>query len=202
MRGNILIVDHRTPTPDQDSGSASTFAYLRILSRAGFAMTFVPATLEDAGRYSQDLRDLGIATLAAPAWTSLDAAIEHAAPRCDVVLLYRAPIASRVFDLVRRAAPAAKILFHPVDLHFLRMRRGAALSGEPAQAAAAEEMRAVELDLIRRADATIVVSTREHALLRDLVPDGIVHRIPILRPLPPPRAGLWSERWRRRWPRL
>ena len=202
MRGRILVVDHRTPAPDQDSGSASAFAYLRILSGAGFAVTFAPATLEDGGRYSQALRDLGIETLAAPAWTSLHAVIEQLAPQSDVLLLYRAPIASRVFDLARRKAPAAKILFHPVDLHFLRMQRGAALSGNPAEAAAAEAMRAVEIDLIRRADAAIVVSTREHALLSELMPDVTVHRIPILRPLPPPRAGVRSEWWRRHLPSL
>jgi hypothetical protein len=105
MRGRILVVDHRTPTPDQDSGSASTFAYLRILSRSGYAVTFAPATLKDAGRYTRALRALGIETLAAPAWASLEAVIEHFGPRSDILLLYRAPTASRLFDLARRAAP-------------------------------------------------------------------------------------------------
>jgi glycosyltransferase involved in cell wall biosynthesis len=200
MRGRILVIDQRTPTPDQDSGSASTFAYLQILAGAGFDVTFAPATLEHAGRYSLALRKLGIRTLAAPAWTSFEQVIRHFAPRCDVLLLYRAPIASQVFDLARRVAPAAKILFHPVDVHFLRMERQAALTGEPAAAAAAQTMRGLELDLIRRADATIVVSTRELAILRELVPDAPVHRIPILREAPAPRQ---SPRWpffRRRAP--
>jgi glycosyltransferase involved in cell wall biosynthesis len=198
MRGRILVIDHRTPTPDQDSGSASTFAYLQILAGAGFDVTFAPATLEHAGRYSLALRKLGIRTLAAPAWTSFEQVIRHFAPRCDVLLLYRAPIASQVFDLARRVAPAAKILFHPVDVHFLRMERQAALTGEPAQAAAAQAMRGIELDLIRRADATIVVSTRELSILRELLPDAPVHRIPILREPPAPRA---RPRWHlpRRW---
>jgi len=194
MRGRILVVDHRTPTPDQDSGSASTFAYLQILAGAGFDVTFVPADLQRAGRYSRALRRLGIRTLAAPFWTSLEQVIEHVAPRCDVLLLYRAAVASPVFDLARRVAPAAKIIFHPVDVHFLRMERQAALTGTPADAAAAQAMRGSELDLMRRADATIVVSTRELAILRELLPDAPLHRIPILREPPAPR-----RRWFQ-WP--
>jgi glycosyltransferase involved in cell wall biosynthesis len=196
MRGRILVVDHRTPTPDQDSGSASAFSYLRILSGSGFGVTFAPADLADAGPYTRALHDLGVETLAAPAWTSLDAVIEHFAPRSDVLLLYRAPVASRLFDLARRSAPSARILFHPVDLHFLRTQRQAVLSGDPAHAAAAEAMRRVELDLIGRADATIVVSTQEQSMLRELVPAAVVHRIPILRetPSPPP---WWHSLFRR-----
>ncbi len=53
-------------------------------------------------------------------------------------------------DIARAAAPAAKIVFHPVDLHFLRMQREAALTQDAAQLEAAQTMRATELDLIRR----------------------------------------------------
>jgi glycosyltransferase involved in cell wall biosynthesis len=194
MRGRILVIDHRIPTPDQDSGSASTFAYLQILAGAGFDVTFAPASLKRAGRYSWALRRLGIRTLAAPFWSSLEQVIRHVAPRCDVLLLYRGAIASQVFDLARCVAPAAKIVFHPVDVHFLRMERLAALTGDPADAAAAQKMRGIELDLFARADATIVVSTRELSVLRELVPDAPVHRIPILREPPAPRRR-WI-RWR------
>ena len=195
MRGRVLVIDHRVPTPDQDSGSASAFAYLQILAGAGFDVTFAPANLTRAGRYSRALRRLGIRTLAAPFWSSLEQVIQHVAPRCDVLLLYRGAVASQVFDVARSVAPAAKIVFHPVDVHFLRMERQAALTGAPADAAAAQAMRGIELDLMRRADATIVVSTHELAILRELVPGATVHRIPILREPPAPR-----RRWLQ-WPR-
>src|ERR1700730_6719846 len=98
MRGRILVIDHKTPRPDQDSGSASTFSYLKILSHSGFGVTFAPSNLENAGRYTQALNDLGIETLSAPEWTSINAVIEAFGPRSDVLLLYRAPVASGVFD--------------------------------------------------------------------------------------------------------
>jgi glycosyltransferase involved in cell wall biosynthesis len=184
MRGKILVVDHRTPRPDQDSGSASTFAYLQILSRSGFSVTFATFNMENAGHYTRALNDLGIRTLMAPEWPSLLAVIETFAPQSDIVLLYRAPVAGQLFDLARRSAPAAKIIFHPVDLHFLRMQRGAAVSGNPAELKAAQDMRTLELDLIARADATIVVSEYEIGLLQQLLPEAVVYQIPILREAP------------------
>src|SRR5579885_3510616 len=147
MRGRILVVDHKTPTPDEDSGSASAFALLQILARAGFELTFVPITLADAAHYTLALNRLGIRTVSAPECTSIADVLEAFAPNSDVLLLYRAPIARQVFDIARRVAPAAKILFHPVDLHFLRMQREAALRDNGADASAALAMRATELDL-------------------------------------------------------
>jgi O-antigen biosynthesis protein len=192
MRGRILVVDHKTPAPDQDSGSASVFSYLRILARAGFKVTFAPFHLQDAGRHTRALNRLGIKTLSHPEWASIASVVETVGPRCDVLLLYRAEVASPLFQLARRAAPSTRILFHPVDLGFLRMQRRAALSGDQAHADAARSMRATELDLIARADATIVVSTAEIDLLRQLRPEAVVHRIPILRETPsrlPANAG-------------
>jgi glycosyltransferase involved in cell wall biosynthesis len=190
MRGRILVVDHATPTPDQDSGSASVFAYLRILTAAGFKLTFVPGDLVEAGRYTHALNDLEIVTPAAPDWPSLEAAVESLAADSDVLLLYRAPVATRVFALARRAAPTARIVFHPVDLHFLRMEREAALIGGPAEVETARAMRMVELDLIRRADATIVVSNYEASLLAKLAPPAVVHQVPIMRETPKRSAGM------------
>ncbi len=190
MRGRILVIDHKTPTPDADSGSASMFSYMSILARAGFDLTFVPMNFADDGRYSRALNELGIKTLSAPEWTTIEAVIEAYAPGSDVVLIYRAPVARRVLDLVRQTAPGVRILLHATDLHFLRMEREAALSGSPAHAAAARDMRAIELPLIARADASIVVSTYEHELLSALLPEAVIHRIPIMRDTPPRRRGL------------
>jgi glycosyltransferase involved in cell wall biosynthesis len=184
VRGRILIVDHRIPTPDKDSGSRSTFSYLQILTRAGFDVTFVPADLKPAGRYSEALSAIGVKTLTAPEWTSLKRVVRSFAPRSDLLLLYRAPVAARVFDLARTVAPDTRILFHSVDLHFLRMEREAELSGHQVDKERASALRKTELDLIARADASIVVSSHERDLLRELAPQAPVHEIPILIDMP------------------
>ena len=110
--------------------------------------------------------------------------IDLQADKFDILLLYRAPTASALFDRARHAAPKARIVFHAVDLHFLRMEREAALTGSANAKEAATNLRALELDLIARADASIVVSSSEFDLLRGLLPSAPLHRIPILRETP------------------
>jgi glycosyltransferase involved in cell wall biosynthesis len=197
IRGRILVIDHKTPTPDQDSGSASAFSYLQILSRAGFDVTFAPMNLKRAGRYTKALKALGIKTLSSPEWPSINAVLDAFAPRSDIVLLYRVLVAMHLFDRARQVAPAAKILFHAVDLHFLRNQREAAVTGRQAHADASSLERTIELDLIARADASIVVSNYEFDLLHELVPAANLYRIPILRETPRRPFGLalhWSAR--------
>ena len=124
----------------------------------------------------------------------LNDVLETFGPRSDILLLYRAQVAKSVFDLARRVAPVATIVFDPVDLHFLRNKREAMLTGDEAQVDSTEAMRAIELDLIRRADTTIVVSTYEVSLLKELVPEAVVHHVPILREIPQQPSGMFH--WR------
>ena len=194
MAAKILVVDHRMPTPDKDSGSASAFSYLQILSRAGFDMTFMPFNLEHGGKYADAIRALGITIPDTEAYASIGEAVTQLAPLADVVILYRAPTAHPLFDLVRRVAPDAKILFHAVDLHHLRTKREAELKGSPALEQAASELRDIELELVSRADATIVVSAFERDLLSKLEPPANVHFIPILREAPAPPEPGWAAR--------
>ena len=209
MHGRILVIDWGIPTPDQDSGSASTFSYLQILARAGFEVLFAPHNLTprpayrgildqlgvtSTARYLSGLRSIDVKPLTAPRWTSIESVVEKVGPTCDLLLLYRAPFASQIFDLARRAAPAAKILFHAVDLHHLRMEREAKLFGDPLMAEAASAMRETELKLVNQADTTIVVSEYESSLLRRLTPLARVHQIPILREATPIPECDWENR--------
>jgi len=87
-----------------------------------------------------------------------------------VVILSRAATAARLRAGVRRYCRHACIVFDTVDLHFLRERRLAELTGDKAIRAAAERRRCEELGLIARADTTLVVSPVERDLLAQEVP--------------------------------
>jgi len=64
------------------------------------------------------------------------------------------------------------------------MKREAMLTGLQDQHDSAKAMYAIELGVIMKADATIVVSQYEYDLLRQFVPDAAVHQIPIMREPP------------------
>jgi glycosyltransferase involved in cell wall biosynthesis len=189
MRGRILVADWQIPKPDQDSGSLGTFELLDVLARGGFSVSFVPADLEPVGGYADLLKNMGVATLTKPGWNSFEQVIEAMTPRHDVLLLHRAPIAGMVFDLARRVAPRTKILFHTVDLHYLRMERQAALTGDAGKMRDAALMRDLELDLVRRSDASIVVSEHERAVLGEVTPGAVVHHVPVMIRTPSVETG-------------
>lgn len=202
VRGRILVVDHSTPTPDRDAGSACVFSYLRILSEAGYKITFAPFDLRKAGRYTRAIQRMGIETLSSRKWRSIHSVIEVLGQNFDIIIFFRAHVALHLFNLARAAAPETKIVFHTVDLHFLRMEREAAITNDSIQIRSANEMRSTELDLIQRADATIVVSSYEKSLLAALLPCAPVHQIPIVGEVsssPPTASGagwlkhLWEK---------
>lgn len=193
-KGAILVIDARTPMPDRDSGSMDTFQYLRILRSFGYQVLFAPENLVHAGPYSAMLQRIGVQVLYAPHWRSMKDVLAAYGPKLQHVLMYRAPVASAVFDLVRQLAPKAKVIFDTVDLHFLRLEREAEIAGDAEARRAAQRMKQRELELIRKSDATIVLSRFEFDLLRELTPAAKVFEIPIVREVPAPSQVGWDER--------
>lgn len=193
-KGTVLVIDARTPMPDRDSGSMDTFQYLRILKSFGYHVLFAPENLVHAGRYSAMLQRIGVQVLYAPFWMGMDQLLEAWGPKLDHVLVYRAPVAEAVYEKVRRHAPRAKVIFDTVDLHFLRLQREAELAGDAEAIRAAERMKKLELDLVRKADATIVLSRFEMDLLRELTPGANLFEVPIVREVPAASGVPFEER--------
>jgi len=165
-----LVIDAVTPMPDHDSGSVRMFALLELLVELGFHTSFMPHNLCWNGRHSSELQQAGIEVLTAP-WLDdpEDWLAEHGAS-VDLVIVSRHYVLAPLRRLILALCPNARLVFDTVDLHFLREQREAELAGTgPAQALAAKT-RAVELDLVDAADATLVVSEFERALLADLKP--------------------------------
>jgi glycosyltransferase involved in cell wall biosynthesis len=126
--------------------------------------------------------DLGITVPRVGDVDELVEVVEDLAPHCDIAMLYRAPLASRLLDPIRAASPATKVLFLPVDMHHVRMTREALLGRYDVRYA--EEMRVLELGLVEAADATLSVSTVEAELLNTAAPGADVHIVPLLRETP------------------
>ena len=122
-----------------------------------------------------------------PAWLR-----EHG-PRFDVAMVSRHYVASEFLPLLRKHAPQAKLLFDTVDLHYLRERRAAELSGDRVALRAAQRTRELELGLIAKADATLVVSDTERVLLADDAPQADVRILSNLHALGA-QGPAWAQR--------
>ena len=193
---SLLVVDHALPTPDRDAGSAYTFSHLQILSGAGFDVTFLAEGADPDDPYARALTSLGVRVPEVADDEAVLGAVDRLAPRSDVALLYRGPVAAQVLDRIRGVAQSTKVVFLPVDLHHVRMAREAAVASY--DLAATDQMRKLELQLVTGADATIVVSTSERELLEASVPGARVHTVPLLQDTPRRPASDTARRRARR----
>lgn len=166
----VLILDVDFPHVDRDSGSVRMFNVLLLLRELGCHVLFWAT---GTGVRDDDARMLerhGVEIVLAPSRVeALHWWYDHG-ESVDLVLLSRLPIAQASMRLARRYASQARLVFDTVDLHFLRVARGAALRHDREQAAWAEQLRRTELKLMECVDLTLVVSEYERNLLSELVP--------------------------------
>ncbi len=176
-----LVVDATNPTPSQDAGSVTTTLTLHLFQSLGYKAYFVPQdNFLFEPEHTEALLRTGVECVYAPYDSSFADYLTRMGKLFDVVLVYRVGILDRVLGDLRRHAPQAPVLFHAMDLHFLRMERAAAQDGDAEKLAAAKAMRRRELRLIGEVDCTITHSTYEQRLLADLVPDAPVSVWPFM----------------------
>jgi GT2 family glycosyltransferase/glycosyltransferase involved in cell wall biosynthesis len=170
ITARMLVFDWYTPTPDQDAGSFVTAKMLRAFQALGYQVTFVPLfNLSYDPTYTRMLQRLGIECLYAPFFQTTSDVLEYG-DDADVVVVYRHYVGARIYDALREKLPRARIIFNNVDLHYLRERRQAELSGSRAGRIAAAITQAAELELIAKADCAIVHTSAEQAIIQEQLP--------------------------------
>ena len=191
----VLVLDYCTPTPDQDSGSIDTYNILLLLREMGFQVTFIP---EDnylyMPEYTTALQRGGIEVLYAPYCTSVEQHLKESGARYDLAFLFRPGVVQRHIKSIRKYSPKAKVLFHTVDLHYLRLSREAQLLNDAAKQRAANKMKSAEQAAIRAVDITTVVSTSELELLRSELPNEKIRVLPFSRSILGTKKGFQARR--------
>ncbi|MDB5988730.1 MAG: hypothetical protein JWQ10_133 [Herbaspirillum sp.] len=177
----VLVLDHCTPTPNQDAGSIITFNMLLLLREMDFQVTFIPEhNFLYMPEFTPDLQRAGIEVLYSPYCESVAQHLKDFGQRYDLVLMFRPMVVHHHLEVVRHYSPQAKVLFHTVDLHYLRMSREANLFDDKVKQEAAETMKMVEFDAIRAVDTSIVVSMTERDVLQQELPDQKIHVFPLI----------------------
>lgn len=186
----VLVLDHCTPMPDKDAGSVTVFNLLLLLREMDFQVTFIPEDnfLYMPG-YTTALQRAGIEVLYAPYCTGVSRHLKETGNRYDLALLFRPGVVERHLKDVRKHCKKAKVLYHTVDLHFLRMKREAEVKDDSARLKQAADMKQREVMAIRACDASIVHSTAELELLRQELPVGKLHVFPLIMETPGTKVG-------------
>lgn len=167
-----LVIDAAMPAPGRDAGSNAILSHMHALTRLGYAVSFVAATLAPPG-----FDDPAIDWIAAPGIRSVEEALVRDAGAFDLVYLHRLDAAVRYLPLVRAHQPRARIIYSVADLHHLRLARRGFVEREPRLVAAARQVRATEFAIAGAVDAVITHSTAEASILRRAGP-AQVHVVP------------------------
>jgi GT2 family glycosyltransferase len=165
VQRRAFIVDVYMLTPDRESGSLRMVNLFAILQELGYKVTFAATNLEAPEPYVSDLQMRGVEVLYRPYVKSIERHLKANGAIYELVILSRADSAAKVMSAARRHCLNARIVYDTVDLHFLRERRLAELTGDKATRAVAERRRREELGYIAQADTTLVVSGFERDLL-------------------------------------
>lgn len=155
----ILVIDHKLPAPDADSGSVRLTAMLELFVERGHPVHFMPSDLVFNDRYARGLEARGIEVLA----TSASARRFFGRLGGDVRLciLARPLVATGHLKHVRRHCPEAIVAYDMVDLHALRMTRLAEQRRSRPDARMARRIGGLESRCIREADVVIAVTEEE-----------------------------------------
>ncbi|HEM7854026.1 TPA: glycosyltransferase, partial [Burkholderia multivorans] len=188
QRPKVVIVDAFVPKPDQDSGSVDVYWYMRIFREFGYDVSFIAAFEQSPPvAYMDALRRWGVRVQCASDLASLNQLFMEEVAHARLVVAQRIIVARHLVEPLRRGAPHVKLVFGTVDLHYLREERAAIHDRSPDALEEALMLRRTEIQTVREADATIVVSRLEYDVLKELAPQANVHRIPI--PRMPARSG-------------
>ena len=158
----VLFIDHLIPKPDQDAGSVTAINTMIMLREFGFQVTFATyrPLLVDA-KYSVMLQKVGVEVLYCPFSTNLPEHLEEVGGRYDLVFSCRADTTANVLPLVRKYCQDAPVIFHTIDLHYLRLERQAALFGDWNVKVESERFKTLETWLIEQCSLSIVHSEAE-----------------------------------------
>lgn len=179
--GRILVLDACTPTPDQDAGSVTIVEFMKIFVEMGYKVTFIPVDnfLFEAD-YTASLQRIGIECRYAPYDVDVKSHLEKAGGYYDAVFLYRVFSGGNYLETVRLFCPASRVIFDTVDLHYLREEREAAIQGSEKALRRAGKTKNRELEIISKADCSIVLSEYEKNLLVKEIPHARIEVIPLV----------------------
>ena len=191
--GRVLFIDAAIPRPDRDAGSFAALQEIRLVQSLGYKVTFLPDNLGYLSGYVEDLQRIGVEVVTAPFVLSPQAFIEERGREFDAVYITRYGVAEPVLDTLRSVDPKLPVILNNADLHFLRQMRAALAAGDAERLAAAETVRAQELEVIGKVDLTLSYSPVEAAVIDSFAERPVrVARCPWVVEPPasvPPREG-------------
>ena len=189
---NVLIIDHYVPEFDKDSGSVRMTGLIKIMKDLGYRVTLWPQNLIQTQPYTNYFQNLGVRVIYGDV-NFIEYSRQYA-NYYDLVIVSRPTIAPIFLDAINSYYQRAKIIYDTVDLSFLRIKRLAEIDNNSDYLHESEKLKGLELGVMQRVDATIVVSEVEKNILAKESPSTTVAVVSNIHTLKPPSNKTFSER--------
>jgi len=187
--GTVLFLADWLPAFDQSGGALRTFNMLQILCEGGHNLVFGAnrdqsahvyffGSEEDVKKYEHALEELKIGVLYG--YQEILRYLTEEGEDCRFVILSFPEVACRYFPSVRAYAINAKVIYDPVDLHWLRMQRESEIKHDDALRKKAEGYRRMERFNAAAADIVFAVTHEEKTRILEDVSNAKVEVIPTI----------------------
>jgi 2-polyprenyl-3-methyl-5-hydroxy-6-metoxy-1,4-benzoquinol methylase/glycosyltransferase involved in cell wall biosynthesis len=185
--GTVLVLGDWLPTSDRASGGLRAFSILQILLGGGHNVIFGTdheksehiyflGSEAEVNQYQAILEELGIQVLYG--CNEITRYLSDQGCDCSYVVLSFPEVAYRYIASVRAYAINAKVIYDPVDLHWLRTQRESAIKHDDLLSQKSGGYRRIERFNAAAADIVFAITDKEKALILDDVPNASVEVIP------------------------
>lgn len=172
----ILVVDHRVPTYDMDSGSLRMYSLLGILCELGYKITFIPNDLKKIEPYTSKLQKMSIEVLYGN--VDVEKYLAREGYKFTFVILSRPEVAFKHISLIRAYAISSIVIYDMVDLHWLRHKRAFSATDNNEHLEMAEHYKSMELFNVTCSDIVFAITKDEKNLLLEEIPEAKIEVIP------------------------
>ncbi|MEA2146067.1 MAG: hypothetical protein QOG59_1654, partial [Solirubrobacteraceae bacterium] len=204
----LLVVHSELPPPDRDACSLRLYRILELLATEGHRITFIGRGALEQERNIAALLAIGVHEVFPVDPERIGAVLGYhrsqwSIPMLDVPgLLERGgfdvawlslyDVAEQYLPLIRRHAPATRVIVDSTDIQWLREHRGAELAGDARALAAAQSTRGREAAVYGAADLCVAISEADAQAMRELAPEVPVAVVSLAQPfdaVPAQRSG-------------
>ncbi|MGC2108020.1 MAG: glycosyltransferase [Candidatus Korobacteraceae bacterium] len=187
----ILVIDYAVPAPDIDSGSVRMFGLLKLIAGLGFEVTFASHDPKSEEAYIAALESLGVRLLLGEHQTR--GHLRQRGSGYTAAIISRPEMAATYFSVVRAYAVQAELIYDCVDLHALRLRRAAEITGDSQVAGDAEQYARLEELSFTCADRILAITDIEKKAILEQYPEAKVDVVPNIHSVKVSRQP-WSAR--------
>lgn len=167
----ILVVDHYVPTFDKDAGSKTTYQYLKMFLKKGYAVKFLGDNFLHEEPYSTALQQMGVEILYGTEYqTGIWDWIIKNKDEIDFAYLNRPHIAVKYVDFLKKNTDI-KLIYYGHDLHFLREYREYELTGDIQKKRDSDYWKSIEFSLMEKTAVAYYPSYVEENAIHAVKPE-------------------------------